>query len=99
MPTLGITFVLCLEKTLNANFLTGSLCDVEDYSTGVCFTTTYNIYTREIKIKKTNKKQADNRQDMVPVLPVSPKVGLGNNFRMLNIYDVISQVSQIKLTI
>ena len=29
---------MSLGKTLNANFLTGTLCDAED-STGVCFTT------------------------------------------------------------
>ena len=64
--------VVPLGKTLNANFQTDSLCGVED-STDVCFTT---AFTRE-KIKK----QADM------VLPVSPKVGLRNNYPML--YDVV----------
>ena len=41
--------VVSLEKTLNANFLKGFLCVVED-STSVCFTT---AYTREKMFGKT----------------------------------------------
>ena len=44
------------------------------------------LYTGEKKIKKPNKKQADM------VLPVSPKVGLGNNCPLLNVYDVVPRV-------
>ena len=52
---------------LNANFLTCSLCDVED-STSFCFTATYAG-------EKTIKKQIEKQEDMI--LPVSLKVGLG----------------------
>ena len=52
-----------------------NLCGVED-STGICFTTAYVP-------KKKIKKQTDM------VLPVSPKVGLGNNCPLLHIYDVV----------
>ena len=75
---MGHYIVVSLEKTLSANFVTGSLRDVED-STGVCFTT---AYIGEKKIKNQNKKQVDM------VLPVSPTVGLGNNCPLLNIYNV-----------
>ena len=30
MPVLGINVVVCKEKTFKANFLTGTLCGVED---------------------------------------------------------------------
>ena len=54
-----------LGNTLYANFLAGTLCNVED----VCFKTAYRAYRRKKKEIKT-KKQADM------VLPVSPKVSL-----------------------
>ena len=75
---------MSLGKTLVANFFTGSLCGVED-STGFCF---IRAYIGE----KINQKQADM------VLPVSPKVGLGNNFPMLSVYDAVPQTRRIDRT-
>ena len=54
-------------------------------STGVCFTT---AYTRETN-KKTKEKTAD------VILPVSPKMGLGSNYPILNVYDVVPRVRMI----
>ena len=89
MLVLG-TILLCFGKgkKKNANFLTGSLYGVED-RTGVFFTT---AYTGEKINKKPNKKQTDL------TLPVSPKVGLGNNCPVLDVYDVVPRVSRINRT-
>ena len=73
--------VVSLVKLFNANFLTSSLCGVED-STSACFTTAYTGK----KIRNQIKKQADM------LLPVSPKMGLGNICSMLNVYDVVPRV-------
>ena len=45
-----------------------------------------SVSQRHIPEKKTNKKQTEM------VLPVSPKVGLGSNCAMLNVYDVVPRV-------
>ena len=84
MPCSDHCVVVSLGKTLNANFLAGSLCGVKD-STGVCFTMAYTGK----KIEKPNKKQVDM------VLLVSSKVSLGNNCPMRNVNDVVSQVRRI----
>ena len=73
MPTVGITSLCPWERPLSVNIPTGSLCDVKD-NTCVCFTTAYT---------GKKKKQLDI------VLPVSPKVGLGNNYPMLNVHDIV----------
>ena len=75
---------------LNANFLTGSLCGVERQHRGLFH---YGIYRRK-KIKKQNKKQK-KQADMA--LPVSMKVGLGNNFPSLT-FDVVPRVRRINRT-
>ena len=83
----GQYVVVFLKKTLNANFLTCSLCAMED-STRICFTT---AFTRE----KKNKKQADM------VLSISPKVGVGSNCLCLismtfhELEELISAASEI----
>ena len=74
MPVLGI----------NVNYLTGTLCGVEDHHKCLFYN---GIYRR--KKNKPNRKQADM------VLPVSPKVGLGNNYSTLNVYDVVRRVRRI----
>ena len=73
MPV-GHYVVVSLGKTLNANFLTGSLCGVERQHKGLF----HNAFTGK-KLKKQIKKQVDI------VLPVSPKVDLGN-CPMLNVW-------------
>ena len=73
--------VVSLGKTLNVNFLTRTLCGMED-STSVCFTT---AYIPGKKIKNQIKSQLDL------MFSVSSKVGLGNNCAMLNVYDVVHE--------
>ena len=51
----GNCVVVSLGKTLNANFLTSSLCGVED-STGFCFTTAYT--RKKIFLKKSGHDTA-----------------------------------------
>ena len=77
--------VVSLRKTLDANFLTGSLCGVEDKHRCLFHS---GIYWRKNK-KKTNKNQVDM------VLPVSPKEGLNCNCPMINVYDAVPQVRRM----
>ena len=56
-----------------ANFRTGSLCGVEDQHR--CFF--HNAYNGEKKSKNGIKKQAGM------VLPIFPKVSLGNNYHTI----------------
>ena len=64
-----------LRKTLNATFLTGSLCGVEDNYICVCIAM---ACIRE-KIKKTSGRGT---------LPVFPKLNLHNNFSTCNVINV-----------
>ena len=66
-----------------ANYLTGTLCIVWKTNTNVCFASAYIGEKNEIN---QIKKQADM------LLPLSPQVVLGNNYPILNVYDVVPRV-------
>ena len=78
-------------------FPTGTLCGGKDkhrclvYSSTYCTNTIqYNTYIYSTyNNTKLNKKQTDM------VLLISPKVGLGNNCFMLNVYDVVRRARRI----
>ena len=78
--------VVSLKKTVNANFQPDTLRGVEDKHKCLFHN---GIYWQK-KIKQSNKKQTDM------ALPISPKVNLGYNFPMVNVYDVVQRDSRIK---
>ena len=87
LPVLGITSLCPWERHLMQISLQ-ALCVV--WKTAQMFVLQRHI--RRKKIKNQIKKQA------VMVLPVSPKVGLGNNCSMLNVYGVVPGVRRINRT-
>ena len=66
-------YLLILQHLPEKNFNKYSISTVQKTSIGVCFTMAY----AGEKMKKQNNKQANM------VLPVSPKVGVGNSCLML----------------
>ena len=81
--------VLGIILTLKSIFLTDSLCGLKDKHR--CLKDKHRcLFNNDIyqskKLKKPNKKQTDM------VLPVSSKVGLGNNCPMLNVHNVVPLV-------
>ena len=79
-----------MGKKLYANFLTGTLCGVEDWHK-------FRL-SGEKTLKKSNKKETKKKQaEMVLPVPESPKMSLGNNNNcpLLNVYHVVPQIERI----